>query len=101
MGAELQLDRIPLSGPLKELADVNGVDPCKWALRGGEDYSLLFTVKPEKEKILLTVLEREEIEAVQIGKTVPGEGIVVYKDGSPVETGPDGGFDHFRVHPEK
>jgi thiamine-monophosphate kinase len=98
LGAELQLDSIPLSGPLKEIAAANGVDPYTWALKGGEDYSLLFTVKPDQEKKLLTVLEREKIEAVPIGKIVPGTGIRVYKDGTEIETGPDGGYDHFRSH---
>jgi len=95
-GAELQLKAIPLSGPARELASANDKDPYTWALRGGEDYSLLFTVKPEKEKKLLTVLEREKIEAVSIGKIVPRAGIRVYKDGDEIDTGPDGGFDHFR-----
>jgi thiamine-monophosphate kinase len=100
LGAELQLERIPLSGPLRDLAAANDVDPYQWALRGGEDYSLLFTVKPDNEKKLMTVLEREEIEAVPIGKTVPGKGIVVFKEGSPMDTGPDGGYDHFREKSE-
>jgi thiamine-monophosphate kinase len=100
LGAELDLESIPLSGPIRELASKNDVDPYRWALRGGEDYSLLFTVKPEKEKILLTVLEKEGIVAVPIGRTVPGKGVRVYSDGAEVETGPDGGFDHFRVLPE-
>ena len=95
-GAELELERIPLSDPIRELASANEVDPYAWALRGGEDYSLLFTVKPENEKKLLTVLEREEIGAVSIGKIGPEAGIRVDRDGSEIETGPDGGFDHFR-----
>jgi thiamine-monophosphate kinase len=99
LGAELQLEHIPLSDPIKELASANEVDPYSWALRGGEDYSLLFTVKPDNEKKLMTVLEREKIEAVQIGKIVPEAGIRVYKDGTEVETGPDGGYDHFRISP--
>jgi thiamine-monophosphate kinase len=99
LGAELELEHIPLSGPIKELAEANEVDPYAWALRGGEDYSLLFTVKPDKEKKLLTVLEREKIDAVPIGRIVPGKGIVVHRDGSPVDTGPDGGYDHFRERP--
>lgn len=99
LGAELELERIPLSGPIRELAAANDVDPYRWALRGGEDYSLLFTVKPDNEKKLLTVLEREGIEAVSIGRTVPGKKIVVFKDGSPMEIGSDGGYDHFRISP--
>ena len=96
LGAELELESIPLSSPIKELATANGLDPYRWVLRGGEDYSLLFTVKPENEKKLFSVLEKEEIAAVPIGRTVPGKGIVVSRNGSPMETGPDGGFDHFR-----
>lgn len=99
VGAELQLEHIPLSSPIRELAEANGADPYKWALKGGEDYSLLFTVKPENENKLITVLEREEIGAVPIGRTVLGEGIVVLKDGSPIDTGKVGGYDHFREKP--
>lgn len=96
VGAELNREQIPLSAPIRELASANKTDPYAWALRGGEDYSLLFTVKPEKEKKLLDVLERQEIEAVPIGKIVPATGIRVFSEGAEVETGPDGGFDHFR-----
>lgn len=96
LGAVLELERVPLSGPIRELAAANEVDPYNWALRGGEDYSLLFTVKPEYERKLLTVLEKEKMDAVPIGKIVPEAGIQVFKNGSRVETGPDGGFDHFR-----
>lgn len=96
LGAELELERIPLSSPIRELASANEVDPYAWALRGGEDYSLLFTVKKENEKKLYKVLESEEIDAVKIGEIVPETGIRVYRDGSEIETGPDGGFDHFR-----
>ncbi|UCF88749.1 MAG: thiamine-phosphate kinase [bacterium] len=99
LGAELELESIPLSRPIRELAAANGVDPYMWALKGGEDYSILFTVKEEKEKKLITVLEREEIEAFPIGRMVRGEGIVVYRDGSPMDTGKVGGFDHFRENP--
>jgi len=101
LGAELQLESIPLSDPIRRLAADNEVDPYQWALRGGEDYSILFTVSPDKEKKLRTVLEKEKIDAVPIGKIVPEAGIRVYRDGTEVETGPDGGYDHFRSHPEE
>jgi len=96
MGAELQLESIPLSDPIKALAAANGVDPYQWALRGGEDYSLLFTVRQDKEKKLLAILEKEEIAAVPIGKIVLEAGVRVYRDGELVATGTDGGYDHFK-----
>lgn len=99
IGAELQLEEIPLSRSIRDLAAANQVDPYSWALRGGEDYSLLFTVKPENEKKLRTVMEREEIEAVPIGKIVHGNRIQVYSGDKEIDTGPDGGYDHFRESP--
>jgi len=96
LGAELELERIPLSSQIKEHAAANGLDPYRWALRGGEDYSLLFTVKQENEQKLLRIIEKEEIAAVPIGRTVPGNSVRVFREGSEIETGPEGGFDHFR-----
>lgn len=96
IGAELQLEEIPLSRSIRDLAAANQVDPYSWALRGGEDYSLLFTVKPDSEKKLRTVMEREDIQAVPIGKIVRGKRIQVYSGGKEIDTGPDGGYDHFR-----
>jgi thiamine-monophosphate kinase len=96
IGAELEIERIPLSDPIRELAEANNADPYAWALTGGEDYSLLFTVKPENEKKLLAALEKEEIHAVSIGKIVHKQGIRVYGDGTEMDTGTVGGFDHFR-----
>ncbi len=101
LGAELDLEAIPLSEHIVEHASANEVDPYTWALKGGEDYSLLFTVKPDKEEKLRSVLDREDMQAVPIGRMVPGKGIVVFKNGSPMDTGSDGGYDHFRSHPAK
>ncbi len=99
LGAEVDLERIPLSRPLEELARANGADPYRWALRGGEDYSLIFTVPEDREGKLLAVLEKEELGAVRIGRMVPGRDIKVLKAGEPVDTGGDGGYDHFREKP--
>jgi len=100
LGAELELDSIPLSAPIRELAEENGKDPFVWALRGGEDYSLIFTVEPDQEEKLKKILEKENLEAACIGKMIPGKEITVLRDGVPMETGGDGGFDHFRKDPD-
>ena len=39
--------RIPVSAALKAYAASADVDPVELALSGGEDYELLFTVRPE------------------------------------------------------
>lgn len=48
VGAEIELDRLPLSAHFKRLGAELGVDWKKSALGGGEDYILLFTL-PEGE----------------------------------------------------
>jgi thiamine-monophosphate kinase len=50
VGAELDMDALPVSSALRRYADMNQVDPVDIALQGGEDYELLFTVAPRHGK---------------------------------------------------
>lgn len=45
VGAVIELEALPISASLRRL----GEDPIDFALHGGEDYQLLFTVPPAKE----------------------------------------------------
>lgn len=96
IGAQLDTERIPLSRQIVSTAENSGHDPLRWALSGGEDYSLLFTIKPANEERLARVLENESIEAVPIGRIIPGNGITLLDKGKPVPFDSVGGFDHFR-----
>lgn len=52
VGAEIDLDALPISSALRRYADMNEVDPVHIALQGGEDYELLFTLAPrQREKV--------------------------------------------------
>ncbi len=44
VGACVELARLPLSPAIHTIAHETGQDPWHWALHGGEDYELLFTV---------------------------------------------------------
>ncbi len=44
VGARLSADRLPLSSALRQFCRRFGFNPVDWALAGGEDYTLLFTV---------------------------------------------------------
>ncbi len=44
VGARVELARLPLSPAIHTIAHETGQDPWHWALHGGEDYELLFTV---------------------------------------------------------
>lgn len=46
VGAEVELDTIPISPACRSYASAIGVSPIRLALTGGEDYELLFTASP-------------------------------------------------------
>lgn len=46
VGAEVELDNIPISSACRAYAKTIGVSPIRLALTGGEDYELLFTTSP-------------------------------------------------------
>jgi thiamine-monophosphate kinase len=79
----VQKEKLPLSRELLEYAKRHGKDPYSYALRGGEDYQLLFTHPPSRINPFLDM--------TQIGTVEEGEG--VFLDGAPLEAR---GFDHFK-----
>lgn len=70
-GAEVYLEKLPVSPELEALQ----TRARDFALNGGEDYQLLFTV-PENKKNLLEDLEKK-YRLTPIGKMIDGEGIVL------------------------
>ncbi len=90
-GAEVFLDRLPLSRELVSMAE----DPLSMALHGGEDYQLLFTVPPEKENDVQGLSRKFRV--TKIGRIVKGQSIVaVDKKGKrrPLEIK---GYQHFKT----
>jgi thiamine-monophosphate kinase len=91
-GAEIELERIPLHPDVVSAARKLRADPYQWALSGGEDFELLFSIAPDK----LALLERTGFECYRVGKvTDAGAGIVLMQpDGS--RTMLPSGYDHFK-----
>lgn len=52
VGAEIELDALPISSACRAYATLMGVSPVQLALTGGEDYELLFTVPTSRQKRL-------------------------------------------------
>ncbi|MDC4205027.1 MAG: thiamine-phosphate kinase [Candidatus Manganitrophus sp.] len=71
LGAEIDAARIPLSAPLRRAALQMGVDSIEYALNGGEDYELLFSVPERKLKKLEQMIKNRLISAYRIGKMAP------------------------------
>jgi thiamine-monophosphate kinase len=84
VGARVELAHLPLSPSLCAVAASIGYDRFSWALHGGEDYELLFTVSPgHEQKVIEAVHAATGIPVTPIGTMLPSEAgmNVVYPDG--------------------
>ncbi len=100
-GARLRAEDIPVSPGTRAVAGMTGRDPLELALKGGEDYQLLFTCAPEAAPRLQAAFARAGLPAPRpIGDLVPGsEVVLITKEKELIISG--GGFDHFRLDPGK
>jgi thiamine-monophosphate kinase len=90
----LERDRIPLSRPLRSLAEMESLDPLELALSGGDDYELLFTVPEKAAGALETHLSGLGAPVTRIGRVEAGRGAVL-RDGAAERDVAGLGHDHF------
>jgi len=96
VGARIFADSIPFSSEMKVLAESWKKDPLDFALYGGEDYELMFTVAKKDLKKFGELREKLHIPLSCIGEIVKeAEGISLVKDNSVSELGKTG-YEHFR-----
>ncbi|PLR51926.1 thiamine-phosphate kinase [Chimaeribacter arupi] len=92
-GARIDLDAIPYSDAMRRQVDPE--QALKWALTGGEDYELCFTVPEINRGALDVALHHAGAPFTCIGQLAPqSEGIQYLRGNQPVELGWQG-FDHF------
>ncbi len=93
VGAELEESSIPQAvTPLRGLSHT----PLEYALSGGEDFALLFAVRPEKERALQARLAAVKRQPYCIGRLLPqGEGLRLRRSDGQIEALSPQGFDHF------
>ena len=94
-GARINLDALPLSAALSQHFPAE--QALEWALTGGEDYELCFTVPEINRGALDASLGRLGVPVTCIGQIAPqAEGIQLLQQDRPV-TFTGKGFDHFAV----
>ncbi|MBN1523737.1 MAG: thiamine-phosphate kinase [Spirochaetales bacterium] len=89
-GAKIEFDSIPLSPHTVETAALLNLDPHDFALYGGEDYEIVFTIAEND----IPELRKNFDDFTVVGKILPKkEGIYILKNGEklPVKKG----YDHF------
>ena len=92
LGAVIDVENIPLSPALLAVNDLAKVR--SWALSGGDDYELCFTVSPEKMPELAMLIAQEKIHATVVGELVAGSGVRCELHGDIYEITVKG-FQHF------
>ncbi|WP_025120324.1 MULTISPECIES: thiamine-phosphate kinase [unclassified Serratia (in: enterobacteria)] len=92
-GARIELDELPMSQTLTSNTDAE--QALRWALTGGEDYELCFTVPEINRGALEVALSHLGADYTCIGQIGPqSEGMKFYREQQEVEL-PWSGYDHF------
>jgi thiamine-monophosphate kinase len=79
LGAVIDVESIPLSPALLAM---NNIDQARrWALSGGDDYELCFTVPPEKMPELAMLIASDTLHATVVGRMVEGSGVTCELNG--------------------
>lgn len=81
LGAVVDVENIPLSPALQTLADRQ--QAYQWALSGGDDYELCFTVAPEKMPEIAMLVAQGQLQVTVIGEMVPGHRVSCELQGQP------------------
>ncbi|WP_288233710.1 thiamine-phosphate kinase [uncultured Haemophilus sp.] len=94
VGAEIYLENLPLSRHLCTQYEQTQAE--KFALTGGEDYELCFTVSEEKREEMEQVLRSQGIKVTCIGQILPEtSGLNLLKNDKKIALPIHIGFDHF------
>ncbi len=94
VGAEVWEDALPLSPAYRALA---GPKRSAYALAGGEDYELLFSVRPRDRNRLEKIKRRLGVPIARIGKCLPAKkGLRVIDRRGKSISAPLAGYDHFK-----
>ncbi len=94
VGADLELERLPLPRGMGAACQRAGLDPERLALAGGEDYELLFCVRPRAPAAQL-FSRRLRCPVSEIGRIRRGRGLALFRAGTRV-LAPTRGFEHFK-----
>lgn len=94
-GCEVFRAAVPVEPAAKLVGRRAGIDPVNWALFGGDDYELVFTVAPEAMGEVSEALSSVGASCRPVGKTVSEKGVwLIHQDGSRSDL-PRGGYEHF------
>ncbi|MFC6670196.1 thiamine-phosphate kinase [Marinobacterium aestuariivivens] len=93
VGARVERQRLPLS---PALIDYCGLEQARdWALGGGEDYELCFTVPQSRWEALAEALRGHGVAVTCVGEVLPAAAGLQLEDGGRRLELPEAGYNHF------
>lgn len=93
LAAQIDVQELPLSPALLAMVDLE--QARRWALSGGDDYELCFTVPESKMPEVGMLIARGELKAKVVGQLMPGSGVQCLLEGEPFEL-EQTGYTHFQ-----
>jgi thiamine-monophosphate kinase len=93
-GNGFRLTNVPLTRDAEEFAKLHGLDRAVLALYGGEEYELVFTVKPNLVNEARKALQGAGADLIELGVVTNDRKIVYVEDGAEKPIGKDG-WEHF------
>ena len=87
VGAIIYTDNVPIKDETREAAKAAGKDALEYALYGGEDFELVFTVEEKNLK---------KVKGFLVGEITKDKGAYLYSRGKKTRLNRPG-YDHFRV----
>lgn len=79
VGAEIDVEKLPISSPVRASAGLPQQEA--WALAGGDDYELCFSVPENNVAEIERLIEVGELAATAIGKIVKGDSVACHRNG--------------------
>lgn len=92
------IDKVPVDSEVEKFASINNLDAFDLAFYGGEEYELVFTVKPENWEGAKALIRGVGGRLIPIGKATSNENVFLEANGTKRAIEPRG-WEHFKSHP--
>jgi len=87
-------EKLPINSTVKKFSRSRGLKVDDFILFGGEDFELLFTVRPSGWKKVQRAFRRLGTTVTLVGKVLKGRGVFIRRRGE-MKNLPDRGYEHF------
>lgn len=92
----INVTKVPIEKQILEYSVENNLNPLELAFSGGEEFELIFSIKPDKEKQLIEIVEKHNLVVHKLGFFSPTEkGIVITDSEFDNYKLSHSGFEHF------